>query len=273
MKGLCVFAGFTRQAYYKQRTARRCQEVDESVVVTLVKEERQSQPKIGVRKLRVLLAQELSEAGVSLGRDRMFALLRKQDMLIVPKRPFVKTTDSRHGFRTWPNLLRNIEPSMPHQVWVSDLTYIRTDEGFMYLSLVTDAFSRKIVGFDISDTLEATGCVRALKMALKQLPEGARPIHHSDRGTQYCCRAYTKRLLERGCPISMTELNHCYENALAERVNGILKGEYALGESLRSKRQAVTAAQQAVLLYNERRPHTSLNYRFPSEVHSFGYAA
>ena len=194
-------------------------------------------------------------------------------MLILRRRRFVKTTDSRHGFHVWPNLIRNVVPSMPHQVWVSDLTYIRTDEGFMYLSLVTDAFSRKIVGFDVSDSLEAAGCQRALKMALKQLPEGARPIHHSDRGTQYCCDAYTGLLRKRGCPISMTEVNHCYENALAERVNGILKSEYALGEGFRRKPQAVQATRQAVTLYNERRPHTSLDYRLPAEVHAMGYAA
>jgi putative transposase len=248
-------------------------EVDEEAVVELVKRERQAQPKLGVRKLNVLLEAELSEAGISMGRDRMFDVLRERDMLVVHKRQFVKTTDSRHGFRTRPNLIRNIIPSMPHQVWVSDLTYIRTDDGFMYLSLVTDAFSRKIVGFDISDTLEATGCIRALKMALRQLPEGARPIHHSDRGTQYCCGEYTKLLRKRGCPISMTELNHCYENALAERVNGILKGEYALGEGFRNKHQAIHAVGQAVMLYNERRPHTSLNYRFPAEVHAMAHAA
>ncbi len=247
--------------------------MDERAVVEFVKRERRAQPKLGVRKLSILLEAELSEAGVSMGRDRMFELLRERDMLIVRKRQFVKTTDSRHGFRIWPNLIRNVDPSMPNQVWVSDLTYVRTDEGFMYLSLITDAFSRKIVGFDISDTLEATGCIRALKMALKQLPEGARPIHHSDRGTQYCCDAYTKLLRRTGCPISMTEVNHCYENALAERVNGILKGEYALGQGFRNKHQAVHVARQAVTLYNERRPHTSLNYRFPAEVHAMVDAA
>ena len=270
---MCAFVGCSRQAYYKQKKARRRREVDEEAVVELVNRERKTQPKLGVRKLEKLLKAELLEAGIVIGRDRMFEILRERGMLVERKRQFVKTTDSRHGFRTHPNRIRNVEPSMPHQVWVSDLTYIRTDEGFMYLSLVTDAFSRKIVGFDISDTLEATGCIRALKMALRQLPEGARPIHHSDRGTQYCCEAHTKLLRKRGCPISMTELNHCYENALAERVNGILKGEYALGDGFRNKDQAVQVARQAVMLYNERRPHTSLNYRFPAEVHAQPHAA
>lgn len=156
---------------------------------------------------------------------------------------------------------------MVHQVWVSDLTYVRTAEGFMYLCLVMDAYSRKIVGVDMSDCLEAEGCLRALDMALKQLPAGASPIHHSDRGTQYCCKQYIAALQNRSCAISMTEFNHCYENAKAERLNGILKGEYGLDQTFRSKAQAMRAAQQAVILYNEHRPHMALDYRMPAQVH------
>ena len=234
----------------------------------LVKRERQLQPRMGTRKLFVLLKRDLEKMGIAIGRDRLFAVLRARALLVPAKRRRPKTTDSGHGFHTWPNLIRNIVPTMVHQVWVSDLTYIRTDVGFLYLSLVTDAFSRKIVGYDISDSLEAQGCLRALRMALGQLPEGACPIHHSDRGTQYCCAEYIDLLARHGCPISMTEVNHCYENAKAERVNGILKDEYGLGETFRNKAQAIKAVHQAIRLYNERRPHTALKYRTPAEVHA-----
>lgn len=273
VQGLCVLVRFSRQAYYKERSRRTREEINEDAVVELVNTERKLQPRLGTRKLGVLLAGELAEMGISIGRDRLFALLRRRKLLIPRSRRGPQTTNSRHGFYVWPNLIRNVIPCIPHQVWVCDLTYIRTDEGFMYLSLVTDAYSRKIVGYRIRDTLEALGCLQALRMALAQLPEGACPIHHSDRGTQYCCREYVNELQRRQCPISMTEANHCYENAKAERVNGILKQEYGLGQTFRSKSQAIFAARQAVALYNERRPHTALGYQTPSSVHAQQQAA
>ena len=273
MQGLCRRVGFSRQAYYKERKRRRCKDVDEAAIVDLVKEQRKVHPRIGTRKLMVLVGSELATMGISIGRDRLFALLRARGLLVERKRRFAKTTESRHGFRVYPNLIRHIRPCVAHQVWVSDLTYVRTDEGFMYLSLVTDSYSRKIVGYDISDSLEARGCVRSLKMALRQLPEGARPIHHSDRGIQYCSSDYIGLLHRHGCAISMTGVNHCYENAQAERVNGILKYEYLLVQNFRTKSQAIEAARQAIKLYNECRPHTRLNYRTPASVHILECAA
>jgi transposase InsO family protein len=266
--GLCALAGFSRQAYYQERRLRSRQAVAEDAVVELVNAQRRIHPRIGARKLRVLIRQDLREMGISIGRDRFFTLLRRRGLLVKRSRRWAKTTDSRHGFVVWPNRIRNIVASMPHQVWVCDLTYIRTEEGFLYLSLVTDAYSRKIVGYCIHDSLESQGCLRALQMALAQLPEGAQPIHHSDRGMQYCCREYIELLQACGCPVSMTEQNHCYENATAERVNGILKGEYGLGETFRDKSQAIAAARQAIAIYNDCRPHTSLHYRTPSSVHA-----
>ena len=266
--GLCKAAGFSRQAFYQERHARRRLVVDEDAVLELVKAQRRIHPRCGARKLHAYLCGELAEAGVELGRDRLFELLRRRGLLVRRPRRGARTTDSRHGFRTWPNRIRNIAPSMPHQVWVCDLTYIRTDTGFLYLSLVTDAYSRKIVGFCAQDNLESEGCIKALAMAFAQLPQGAKPIHHSDRGTQYCCRAYVSALERRGCPISMTEQNHCYENAMAERVNGILKQEYGLGRAFADKKQGAQAARQAVGIYNDLRLHTSLSYRTPSSVHA-----
>ena len=146
---------------------------------------------------------------------------------------------------------------------------MRTREGFLCLALITDQWSRKIVGYHCGDTLEAIGCVKALEAALKELPAGARPIHHSDGGTQYRCHEYVNRLVASGLSISMTERNHCAENALAERVNGILKAEYGIGSTFRTKEAAQEAIKQGVLLYNTRRPHTALGFKFPEEVHSF----
>lgn len=267
LSALCRLAGVSRQAYYRQRRQRKRREIDARAVVAMVRGHRRMQPRIGTRKLCVLLVEQLKEAGISMGRDRLFALLRQCRMLVRRRRRGVVTTQSRHGFQTWPNRLRHVEPSMAHQVWVSDLTYLRTAEGFVYLALIMDAYSRKIVGYNVSSSLQAEGCLQALKAALRSLPAGACPIHHSDRGLQYCCRQYTAALQRRGCPISMTEQNHCYENAKAERLNGILKQEYGLGQTFGSKAQAAQAVRQAVLIYNRYRPHTMLGYRTPEVVH------
>lgn len=271
--GLCALAGFSRQAFYKEREVQVRARLESEVIVEGVRELRRIHPKMGARKLHYLLGPQWAAAGIELGRDRFFALLREEGLLIECKRTFVRTTNSRHGFAVYRNLIGQIEPSMPNQVWVSDLTYVATDEGFLYLSLVTDSYSRKIVGFDVSDTLEAEGCVRALQMALKSLPPGQRPIHHSDRGTQYCCAAYVGLLRSNGLAISMTEQNHCYENAQAERVNGILKAEYGLGGKFRFKQQARAASAQAVRIYNELRPHLALDYQTPAQVYATEQAA
>ena len=166
------------------------------------------------------------------------------------------------------NLVREREVNEPNEAWAADITYLRTGEGFVYLALLTDWRSRKIVGYHCGDTLEAIGCVKALEMALASLPEGVHPIHHSDRGIQYCSHEYVNRLRSRGLSISMTERDHCAENALAERVNGILKIEYSLGMKFETKAQALREVKQAVHLYNTRRPHLALDYAVPEAVHS-----
>lgn len=264
---LCEAAGMTRQNFYKQRRLRQRLSIDEQLVLELVRRERARQPRLGARKLLRLIQADLQKAGVSLGRDQLLKLLKRRGLLVPHKRPSVRTTDSRHGFGVYPNLARNLLPSRPHQLLVSDITYLRTEEGFMYLCLVMDAYSRAIVGYDCSDSLEMEGALRALEMALGQLPAGPETMHHSDRGCQYCCGAYIQRLQERGLSISMTEENHCYENSKAERLNGILKQEYGLGETFATKAQVGRAVSQAVQLYNHCRPHTSLGYRMPMAVH------
>lgn len=264
---LCAYVGMSRQNYYAGRRLRRRREVDEELIVELAKRERQMQPRLGGRKLLYLLEGDLKEAQVSIGRDRFFEVLARNDLLVVPKRGRPRTTNSRHSLPVFDNLLRGKELTGPDQAWVSDLTYIRSEEGFLYAAVITDVYSRKIVGAHIGDSLEAEGCLRALEQALESLSEGKHPIHHSDRGCQYCCHAYVERLQARELPISMTQIMHCYENALAERVHGILKLEYEMDRTFRTKAQARKAFEQAVWLYNHRRPHLMLDYRFPADVH------
>lgn len=261
----------TRQNYYARRKKRRRREVDEALVATLVLGERKVQPRLGGRKLHYLLKGVLAVAGVVLGRDRFFEVLRGRGLLLEPKpAEYPCTTDSHHCLPVFANLVEGLEVTQCNEVWVADLTFVRTEEGFLYLSLITDKKSRKIVGHHCGETLGTEGCLAALTIALKGLPEGDKPKHHSDRGTQYCCHAYVKRLTDEGLAVSMTQTNHCAENALAERMNGILKSEYGLGAEFKAKVAAREAVEQGVYLYNTRRPHTALGYRTPAEVHSEG---
>ena len=258
----------TPQNYYKTRKQRQIRTVDTEFIIAFVHQIRSEHPRMGGRKLLILLDESLNQSGIQIGRDRFFDILRAQDLLVPRKRRSARTTNSYHTLPIFSNLLKDTPLSGPNQAYVSDITYIRVRESFIYLSLITDAWSRKIVGWHAGDTLEAIGCLNALEMALDGLGVAHKPIHHSDRGCQYCCHAYVNRLKEAGFRISMTEENHCYENGLAERVNGILKDEYNLVSRFLSKRQAIKAISQAIHLYNTKRPHLSLGYRIPEEVHS-----
>ena len=264
---LCEKTGMSRQNFYKGRKQRQRRQIDADLIEELVKAERAFQPRLGGKKLHYILKPKLLEAGVRIGRDRFFAVLGERGLLLerLPKAP--RTTNSRHSLPIFVNQLAKMKLTGFNQAWVSDITYIRTDEGFLYLSLITDAWSRKIVGYHAGDTLETEGCLMALEKAVKELMDGLFPMHHSDRGCQYCSHLYTGKLREYGLGISMTEENHCYENAKAERVNGILKQEYGLGIPFCTKQQAIASVDQAVMLYNTRRPHLALNYKTPEEVH------
>lgn len=264
---LCEHVGMSRQNYYAARRQRRRREIDEALVVELVRQIRCVHPRLGGRKLLFLLRDDLREAGISIGRDRFFEVLKAHRLLVERKRTWPKTTQSRHALPVFRNLVAEMALTAPNQVWVSDLTYIRTDEGFVYAAVIMDKFSRKLVGAHIGESLEAEGCLAALDVALATLPSDAAPIHHSDRGCQYCCHAYVGRLRARGLSVSMTEEHHCYENAHAERVLGILKQEYELDATFRTKQDAYATFTQAVQLYNHHRPHLSLNYDVPARVH------
>ena len=255
-----------RDAFYKCRRRFDKREVVESKVIELVKKERNIQARVGTRKLHKKLQDTFLSLGINVGRDRLFNILRTKDLLVKRKKVSYKTTNSYHHFYKYNNLIKDMEVTVPNQVWVSDITYIRTVKGFCYLALITDLYSRKIVGYDISDSLELAGCLRALKKALASARPAAGLIHHSDRGIQYCSNQYVSELQKRKVRISMTQENHCYENAIAERVNGILKDEFYLDQCFINIHKAKVATKSAIEIYNNKRLHLSLGYKTPNMV-------
>jgi transposase InsO family protein len=263
---VCACFDITRDAYYKYLKRFELRKIVGNKVIDLVKEERKIQPRVGTRKLHEALLDQFVAFGFKIGRDSLFDILRTHNMLVRPKKVSCKTTDSYHRFRTYKNLVKGLIINRPNQVWVSDITYIRTINGFCYLALVTDLFSRKIVGYDISDSLELAGCLRAFKRALKTARPAEGLIHHSDRGSQYCSNQYVAELKKRKIEISMTEENHCYENAVAERVNGILKDEFYLDQCFFNTSHAKNATKNAIDIYNNKRLHLSLAYKTPNMV-------
>lgn len=233
----------------------------------LVQQQRRYQPRLGGKKLYKLLGEDLNNLGRSIGRDKFFDILRDKGLLVKRKKRFQTTTNSYHRFRKHKNIFKDRKITGPDQAWVSDITYIRTRQKFAYLFLITDAYSRVIVGWNLSDSLGIEGALMAARRAIKRCEDASGIIHHSDRGFQYCCPQYEKLLADNKMQVSMTEVNHCYENAMAERVNGILKDEFLLDEELPNLETARRAVAQAVETYNTRRPHWSLQLRTPIEVH------
>lgn len=227
-------------------------------------------PRIGTRKLYYLLTDILQKHQIRIGRDKLFDLLSEYGLLVrVRKRKRISTTNSDHPYRKYPNLIRELQVLRPNHLWVSDITYISLTDSFCYLSLVTDAYSRKIVGYCLYPTLKKEGSIMALQMALRTLPASpeAPLIHHSDRGLQYCCSDYISILESKRMKISMTEKGDPYENAIAERVNGILKTEFALDRDFESLLCAVAAVGNAIDIYNNTRPHASCDYLTPTMAH------
>jgi transposase InsO family protein len=264
---LALKLGMSRQNFYKKRIKRLRIEVDLEFIEQLVKGERNLQPRLGGRKLFKILGPVLESEGIKLGRDRFFDILREKGLLVPPLPKSPGTTRFEPSLPVFRNLVAALVLTEPNQAWAADITYIRTDEGFLYLCLITDMWSRKIVGFHVGCSLEAKEALLALDMALASLTGAAKPVHHSDRGCQYASHLYVGKLLEAGLKVSMTEELHCYENAIAERVNGILKQEYYIGSCFKTKNQAKKAVKEAVHLYNTRRPHMSLNYETPENMH------
>lgn len=234
----------------------------------MVKEIRSAHPRMGGRKLYSLLAPEILSLNIRMGRDRFFDLLRSNHLLIRQRRGYHITTDSNHWMRRYPNLIREISPLGPGHILVSDITYWKSGGRYYYISFVTDAYSKKILGANVADNMEASESVKALKQALKHIDPGTSgTVHHSDRGGQYCSYEYVRILKKRGMEISMTNNGDPLENAVAERVNGIIKGEYLFQYNVSTLKEAKKILAEAVRLYNEERPHASLNNMFPSVVY------
>jgi putative transposase len=260
--------GFSRQYYYKHCKALEVKRCKEREVLNLVHSRRRILPRLGTRKIYHQIKPAMHSMGLKLGRDNLFTLLRTNELLIKPTKRYVSTTNSKHWLRKYPNMVKDIHITAPEQVWVSDITYIKTDEGNCYLNMVTDAFSRRIMGFSIADTMNTEEMKKAYEMALAQRTYPQHQlIHHSDRGLQYCSAEYVLLSTENKHLISMTENGDPYENALAERMNRTLKEEFGLGRRLPSKQQAFRLTQEAIQLYNEHRPHLALKMETPNTVH------
>ncbi len=267
---VCSCFDLKRDAYYKYLSRFEEKQNHKDQVIKLVKNRRKTLAREGTRKLYKALHETFKKNGFKVGRDTLFDILRDDDMLIKRKKAYTKTTNSYHHFHKYNNLIKNIKPTKSNQIWVSDITYIRTVNGFCYLALITDLYSRKIVGYDVSDSLELAGCLRALKKALRHARHAQGLIHHSDRGVQYCSHMYVNELKKRKIKISMTEENHCYENAVAERVNGILKDEFYLDQTFNNENHTKQATKNAIKLYNEKRLHLSLDFKTPNMVYKHG---
>jgi len=242
----------------------------DAIVIKRVKEIRGQMPRIGTRKLHHMLEETLKKHQITIGRDKLFDLLADYCLLVRRrKRKRTNTTDSNHPFRKYPNLIKELDVLRPNQLWVSDITYVSLTNGFCYLSLVTDAYSRKIVGYCLYPNLKKEGTLEALNKALGSLPEKFEDtlMHHSDRGLQYCCGDYIMLLENNSISISMTEKGDPLENAIAERVNGILKGEFALDKGFSNFEKAKATVEDAINAYNKLRPHASCNYLTPEKAH------
>lgn len=267
MDTLCDMFGKSRQAYYQRIKYNYKEEVKEEILFQLIENQRKLMPKIGGRKLLEIIQSWLPQE-LGLGRDCFFDFMRRHGLLIKKHQNKARTTYSNHWLRKYPNLIKGFVPTKANKLWVSDITYIQTAKGFVYLSLVTDAYSRKIVGWAIGNTLEAKYTVEALRMALKQVPKGTKGlIHHSDRGVQYCCNDYVKLLNKNNVQISMTENGDPRENAIAERINGILKTEWLNQMKLVSLEQAISELKRIIAIYNCNRPHASLDMKTPESAH------
>jgi transposase InsO family protein len=266
---LCNRFGYTRQAYYKSKLAQERSVLDEAVIISAIEEIRRDKDleRVGGRKLLPML----KDIGFNIGRDQLFDILRANNMLVKIRRRRYITTDSHHCLRKYPNLIKGLSITRINRMWVSDITYIRIGaDDFAYLSIITDAYSRQIVGWCLHDTLDTAGPQKALTMAIESegITAQAKLIHHSDRGTQYCSAQYINTLKYNGIAISMTESGSPYENAIAERVNGILKREWINYEKFTNIKIARERINQIIYSYNYNRPHLSLGMLTPHKARS-----
>lgn len=268
LEKMCNFYGKTRQGYYKnQKELPNKKETVLKDICSLVLKVKTVLPNSGVRKVYKLIKADLDAQSLKVGRDALFDIVRDMGLLLKRRHSGKKTTNSNHPYKRYSNLVKELEVTRPNQVFVSDITYIACESKSLYLSLITDMYSRRIVGYELSESLTANGPIKAIKMALKGVKNPDALIHHSDRGVQYCCNDYIAILQKAGVKVSMTEEQHVYENAMAERVNGILKWEFGLNSKFKTKEEAYRVLNEAIHLYNSYRPHLSLNYKTPDKIY------
>lgn len=257
--------GFSKQAYYKWNPEQKTEDTD--LIKSLIFDIRSQLPRLGVRKIYYLVEEDLRELGIKLGRDKLYDFMRTEGLLVPKRQKYHKTTNSRHWMKRYPNIIKDLDINHPEQVWVADITYLKASGKHYYLHLITDAYSKKIVGYQLADNLLAQTSICALQKAIESRKYTTELIHHSDRGLQYCSSTYTKLLKQNHIRISMTEQYDPYENAIAERVNGILKEEFDLDDDFGSFELLQRQVHQAITLYNQVRPHTSIDYYTPNEAH------
>lgn len=268
---LCGWLGMTRQAYYQNSWKAIDTTIEEELILLQVKQIRSNHPRLGTRKLYEKLQPFMLENKIKMGRDALFDLLSANHLLVRKRKRRIQTTNSYHWLRKYPNLIKNLVPARPNELWVSDITYwkINTNE-HLYISFITDAYSHKIVGWQVAETLEAIQSIAALQKALSAF-EGAESLlpltHHSDRGIQYCSKEYVKLLQDYNIQISMTENGDPLENAIAERVNGIIKDEYLDAYQVNNIKEAKELLDTVINLYNDDRPHMSISNLTPNHVH------
>lgn len=258
--------GISRQAYYQKINRFHIRQEELLRVKEMVLELRMEMPRIGTRKMYYLLKSKFENNGIKLGRDGFFDYLRQEGLLIKPFKSYTKTTMSSHWLRKHPNLLKDKNVSRIEEVFVSDITYVKSRDKTHYLSLVTDMYSRKIVGYHLSDNMNSENVAKAIRMAIKNRKTNLPLIHHSDRGLQYCSDLYQKILSNNEIQPSMTDGYDCYQNALAERINGILKQEFLITKA-NNKTELNKMVSQSIKTYNSKRPHLSLNMRTPNDIH------
>jgi putative transposase len=267
---LCGWFGVTRQAYYKNNWDSITTTIEEELILQQVKAIRKNHRVLGGRKLYDLLRPFIAEHQIKIGRDALFKILSANGLLVRKRKSRIRTTNSYHWLKRHPNIIKGFAPTAPNQLWVSDITYwkIKTDQ-HLYISFITDAYSHQIVGYHVAETLETIESIQALNMALSTLKNttGLNLIHHSDRGLQYCSNAYVALLKKRNIQISMTESGDPLDNAIAERINGIIKEEYLLNHVVKNLKQAKQLLKSVINLYNNERPHMSIGNLTPNTIH------
>jgi transposase InsO family protein len=260
--------GYSKQAYYKSKTNQQKKNCYYTMAKQKVLAIRKRLPRLGTRKLYYLLAEDFIKEHITVGRDKLFSILREEQLLIVKKKRYTKTTDSRHWMHKYPDLIKGLQIENPEKVWVADITWLYLKDGYCYLHLVTDAYSKRIMGYEVSQNLAAASTIQALEMAIRSRKYTTSLIHHSDRGLQYCSAGYTKLLHDNQIDISMTQDGSPYDNAIAERINGILKDEFGLDGTFENIEQLRNEVKQSIELYNGYRPHLSNSMLTPVQMHN-----